>query len=41
MDAHIKEGQLYVQHQKFGKVGAENKTNTIVGVNYIKWKLLY
>ena len=22
MDTHIKEGQLYVQHQKFGKVSA-------------------
>lgn len=25
MDTHIKEGQLYVQHQKFGKVSPRNK----------------
>lgn len=25
MDVHVKEGQLYVQHQKFGKVSAGQK----------------
>lgn len=24
MDTHVKEGQLYVQHQKFGKVSPRN-----------------
>lgn len=25
MDVHVKEGQLYVQHQKFGKVSSRQK----------------
>ena len=28
MDAHVKDGQLYVQHQKFGKVSQPNITES-------------
>lgn len=38
MDTHVKEGQLYVQHQKFGKVSLRKKSVVFVGVALTEMK---